>query len=172
MISNSEKHLHIIGTQINYYFICKTKLWLFSHHIQMEQESETVSLGKILHQKTYKDEKKDFVIDNVINVDFIKKGDVLEIHEVKKTSKMENAHKYQLLFYLYYLKREKGIENIMGVINYPKIRKKEVLILEKCHEEELYRIIMDMEDIISTDFPNPEKKKICLKCAYYEFCWV
>ena len=32
------------GTQINYYFVCKTKLWLFSHNIQMEQESDNVSL--------------------------------------------------------------------------------------------------------------------------------
>ena len=28
----------INGTQINYYFICKTKLWLFSHNIQLEDE--------------------------------------------------------------------------------------------------------------------------------------
>ena len=172
MISNSEKQLHITGTQINYYFICKAKLWLFSHHIQMEQESENVSLGKILHQKTYKNEKKDFTIDNVISVDFIKKGDTLEIHEVKKTSKMEKAHEYQLLYYLYYLKHEKGIENIRGVINYPKIRKKFVLNLEPYQEDRLVHIIMDIENIIKNDILKPEKKKICLKCAYYEFCWV
>ncbi|MDK2979339.1 MAG: CRISPR-associated exonuclease Cas4, partial [Bacteroidales bacterium] len=44
MISEAEKKLLVRGTQINYYFVCKTKLWLFSHHIQMEQESDIVEL--------------------------------------------------------------------------------------------------------------------------------
>ena len=97
----------INGAQINYYFICKTKLWLFSHNIQMEQESDTVSLGKQLHESTYKRDK-DFLIDNLINIDFIRKKKNIEVHEVKKTQKMELSHEYQLLYYLYYLKKEKG----------------------------------------------------------------
>ena len=59
MLSDTEKHLQIRGTQINYYFICKAKLWLFSHHIQMEQESELVSLGKMLHKDSYTREDHD-----------------------------------------------------------------------------------------------------------------
>ena len=54
----------INGTQINYYFICKTKLWLFSHNIQLEQ-SENVKLGKILHEDSFKREKE-YLIDNMI----------------------------------------------------------------------------------------------------------
>ena len=41
------------------------------------------------------------------------------IHEVKLTDKMESAHEFQLLYYLYYLK-QKGIENLKGQIDYPK----------------------------------------------------
>ena len=78
----------INGTQINYYFICKTKLWLFSHNIQLEHESENVKLGKLLHEDSFKREK-DYLIDNLINVDFIKISDSIEIHEVKKTEKMD-----------------------------------------------------------------------------------
>ena len=47
----------INGTQINYYFICKTKLWLFSHNIQLEDEHENVKLGKFLHENSFKREK-------------------------------------------------------------------------------------------------------------------
>jgi RecB family exonuclease len=57
MLSKTEKHLQIMGTQINYYFICHTKLWFFSHHIKMEQESDLVSMGKQLHQGTYQKKK-------------------------------------------------------------------------------------------------------------------
>jgi len=34
----------VTGSNINYYFICKRKLWLFAHSIQMEQESENQTL--------------------------------------------------------------------------------------------------------------------------------
>ena len=171
MLSDSEKQLRIIGTQIHYYFICKTKLWLFSHHIQMEQESDLVSLGKLLHSKSYKGEKE-YTIDNLISVDFIKKRDYLELHEVKKSNKMKKSHEYQLLYYLYYLKQNKGIENIKGIINYPKIRKKVMVDLDESKENELNAIIKDIGKVISNDTPKPERMKICRKCAYFEFCWV
>jgi CRISPR-associated exonuclease Cas4 len=168
----SNKHPRIRGTQINYYFICKTKLWLFSHSIQMEQESENVSMGKLLHKKTYGREKKDVTIDNLISVDFIRRGDYLELHEVKKTPKMEDAHRYQLLYYIYYLKHEKGIEKIRGSIDYPKMRKKESVELDETEEIRLKEILNDIEKIINGNVPEPGKMKICRRCAYYEFCWV
>ena len=77
----------INGTKINYYFICKTKLWLFSHNIQLEHISENVKLGKILHEDSFKREKS-FLIDNLINVDFIKLTDCVEIHEVREFPKI------------------------------------------------------------------------------------
>ena len=172
MLSNSEKHLQVKGTEINYYFICRTKLWLFSHNIQMEQESESVSMGKQLHKKSYGREKKDFTIDNIISVDFIRRGETLELHEVKKSSKMENAHRYQLLYYMYYLKKEKGIEDIVGFIDYPKLRKKEKVELTEVEEKSLEEIIEGIGRIVHGTIPKPEKMRICRKCAYYEFCWV
>ena len=172
MLSDSEKQVRVTGTQINYYFICKTKLWFFSHHIQMEQESELVSLGKLVHLKSYKEEKKEYTIDNLISVDFIKKSDYLELHEVKKSNKMEKSHEYQLLYYMFYLKEEKGIENIRGIINYPKIRKNVSVVLDESKERELMDIMEDIGDVINNDVPKSIKMKICRKCAYYEFCWV
>lgn len=64
--------LKISGQQVGYYFICKTKLWLGAHRINMELESDNVLIGKQLHESSYKREKE-FLIDNLINVDFIKK---------------------------------------------------------------------------------------------------
>jgi len=172
MLADSEKQLRIIGTQINYYFICKTKLWLFSHHIQMEQESELVSLGKLLHKDTYKRDKKDQTIDNLISFDFVRKGDILEIHEVKKSKKMSKAHHYQLLYYLYYLKNEKGINDAIGIIDYPKIRRKETIKLNERNEKEIKNIMRRIGSILSEDVPAPQKVPACLKCAYYELCFV
>ncbi|MFH1897759.1 MAG: Dna2/Cas4 domain-containing protein [Candidatus Desantisbacteria bacterium] len=41
------------GTQVNYYLICKRKLWLFSHHLEMEATSDLVTLGKVLQEESY-----------------------------------------------------------------------------------------------------------------------
>ena len=160
----------INGTQINYYFICKTKLWLFSHNIQLEHESENVKLGKLLHEDSFKREK-DYLIDNLINVDFIKISDSIEIHEVKKTEKMDNSHEFQLLYYMFYLKNEKDIKNIKGFLNYPNSKIKKEVFLTSENEKKLVEIIDDITKIISGDMPKPKKSKICRKCAYFEFCF-
>lgn len=161
----------INGTQINYYFICKTKLWLFSHNIQMEQESDNVALGKQLHEKSYKKEKE-FLIDNLINIDFIKNTNPIEIHEVKKTQSMEKSHEFQLLYYMYYLKHEKDLDNIIGYLDYPSNRKKIKIELTNEKEDELKEIINDIKCIVKSDIPKPKKSRICRKCAYYEFCFI
>jgi len=172
MLSTTEKNLRIIGTQINYYFICPTKLWLFSHHIKMEQESDLVSMGKQLHKGSYQREKRDYTIDNLISIDFIKKGDTLEVHEVKKSKKMEKAHEYQLLYYLYYLKVVKGVQNVVGIINYPKFRKKITLKWDGSREDEIQKLTMNVAALVDDDMPKPVKTPTCRKCAYYELCWI
>ncbi len=160
----------INGTQINYYFICKTKLWLFSHNIQMEQESDNVKLGKTLHENSYKKEN-DVLIDNLINVDFIKNNNPIEIHEVKKTQSMKKSHEFQLLYYIYYLKNEKGLNNIVGYLNYPENRKKIKIELTDEKEKELNDVLEDINNIINSNIPKPKKSRICRKCAYFEFCF-
>ncbi|MGB9677035.1 MAG: Dna2/Cas4 domain-containing protein, partial [Candidatus Ratteibacteria bacterium] len=34
-----DKEVVISGIQINYYFVCPTELWFFSHHLSMEHSS-------------------------------------------------------------------------------------------------------------------------------------
>ncbi|MDI9623609.1 MAG: CRISPR-associated protein Cas4 [Methanothermobacter sp.] len=172
MISDAEKKLLIRGTQVNYYFVCRTKLWLFSHHIQMEHESDIVELGKLLHDETYKREEKSLILDDLISADFVRKGKLLEVHEVKKSDKIEEAHFFQLLYYLYYLKKEKGIEEIRGFIDYPKLRKKKEIRLTPDNEKRLKKVLEDIDTVVRGDFPRPQKKsRICRSCAYLEFCW-
>jgi len=158
------------GTQVNYFIVCPTKLWLFSHFVRMEQDSDLVSLGKLLHEESYKRDRKEIMIDSRIAIDFVKKGDKIILHEVKKSKKLEKAHYYQILYYLYYLKR-KGVK-AEGMIDYPKIRKNERVVLSEGKEEELEDILNKIKEIISREKPpKAEKKKYCRKCSYFEFCW-
>lgn len=97
----------------------------------------------------------------------MRKGETLEIHEVKKSKKISKAHHYQLLYYLYYLKNEKGINDAVGIIDYPKIRRRETLKLDERNEKEIKNIIKRIGNILSDKMPAPQKVPACLKCAYY-----
>lgn len=159
---------HITGVQVNYYFVCKTKLWLFSHLATMEHTSEDVALGSLLHQKSYTRSWKELELGS-IKIDFIRRGDWLVLHEVKKSKKLEKAHEYQMLYYIYYLKKQ-GIK-AKGVIDYPLIRRRKEVILKDEHEIE--EILRNIERIVALPKPpKPEKKGYCRKCSYFEFCWV
>ena len=48
----------ISGTMYSYSYLCDRKLWLYSKDIVMEQESEYVSMGKIIDEESYKRDKK------------------------------------------------------------------------------------------------------------------
>ena len=159
------------GTQINYYFVCKRKLWLFSRQITLEQESDTVLLGKLLGQESYARHKKEIAVDENIVIDFVNPQKGI-IHEVKKSRAVEKAHIFQLLYYLYYLKN-KGVTNLTGELNYPLLRKKEIVVLTKENEMELKSVLADIAQINQSDeIPPRISKRFCRKCAYYEFCWI
>ena len=165
--SGMSGELYFTGTQVNYYFVCKRKLWFFSHDFEMEQSSDLVLLGKLLHEASYLRKTKDINIGS-IKIDFMER--VCEIHDIKKSSKIENAHIHQVLYYLYYLKR-KGIES-RGVINYPLLRKKVEIQLTPEKEKEMEIILNNISRIISEELPPKiQKKSYCKKCSYYNLCW-
>ena len=43
----------VTGTHFNYYQLCHRKLWLFANGINMEQESDLVYEGKLVHESSY-----------------------------------------------------------------------------------------------------------------------
>jgi len=161
--------LNITGVKIAYYFICHTKLWLFSHNITLEKEHENVRIGKFLHEDRYKRRHKDEMIHDLICIDFVRLKNGLNLHEIEKTKKMEKAHRFQMLYYLYYLKSYGVMAR--GIINYPLLNKRDEIILTDSDEQRLMEIIVDIKDIVVNKMPTPEKRKICNKCAYQEFCF-
>jgi CRISPR-associated exonuclease Cas4 len=162
--------LDIRGVEVSYYLICHTKLWLFSHNTHLEHTSDAVAIGKYLHEKSYQRKTKELSLGS-INIDFYRRGDETVLHEVKKSRKMEESHKYQLLYYLYYLRRF-GV-NARGVINYPLLRKTLDVELTEERIEKLESILREIPRIVSLDTPpKPVKKRYCRRCSYFEFCWV
>ena len=162
--------MNITGVMVYYYFICERKLWYFINESNMEQNSELVSIGKILDETSYTRENKNILIDNTINIDFIKNGAVL--HEVKKTKAIEEAGIWQVKYYMYYLEK-KGIEKITAKIDFPLLRDTKEIILELKDRQVLENVIKNIEDIAQKDKPPKlMEQRICKRCAYYDLCYV
>ncbi len=160
----------ITGVMIYYYFVCKRKLWYFTHEINMESENENVMLGKLLDESSYQRDDKHINIDNVINIDFIKEHK--ELHEVKKSRSIEEAGIWQVKYYLYYLK-QRGADGFKARIDYPLIKKNLVVELTQEDEERLGEIIREICLLIEKEFPPQfQAVKICNKCAYHDLCFV
>ena len=93
-------------------------------------------------------------------IDFIKKRDIIEIHEVKKGKQMEKAHIMQALYYIYYL-NNLGIK-AKAILHYPKLRETKEIELKESDKEEIKRAIKEIEHIKSLkEPPAPIYQKIC-----------
>ncbi|MBX2993048.1 MAG: CRISPR-associated protein Cas4 [Bacteroidetes bacterium] len=161
----------ITGTHINYYFVCQRKLWLFSRGLQMEQTSDTVLLGRLIDESSFERKDKSIDIDGAIVIDWID-GKSGIIHEVKKSDSMEEAHTWQVLYYLWYLK-QKGVTGIKGEIDYPKLKQKVEVTLTPEKETELAATLENIRTILKqNEIPDRINKRFCKTCSYFDLCWV
>ncbi len=160
--------LNVTGTQVNYFFICGRKLWLFSKGLEMEETSDLVLLGRLLHERGYARRRKEVQIGR-IKIDFVGSG--CEIHEVKRSRKAEDAHRFQLLYYLYYLKRYAGVVG-RGILHYPLLRRTLDVELTDEAERSVESVLGGIERILSApSAPQPVKIPYCRRCSYNELCW-
>ena len=161
----------ITGTLINYYFHCKTQCWLHANRINLEDNSEDVRIGRVLHEIAEKKGKSEVSIDNV-KVDKITKDFVVEI---KKSDSDIEATRWQVLLYLYKLKQK-------GVLKRGKIefieknrqnKKVHFVDLDERSEEELMRVLLDIDELVKLQtHPKPQKQNKCKRCAYFEYCFI
>jgi|SRR5690625_3503831 len=157
------------GLHIQYYFVCKRKLWLYAKNLGQEEGYERVVDGKILHDHAYKRaKKKEIYTEEGFKVDAL---DGEYVREIKLSSKMTDADKYQLLFYLYELKKRGLVRK--GLISYTREKRTEEIKLTSDDEKRLDQIIKDIKDILSeNNVPKLINKPYCKKCAYYDFCYI
>ena len=96
----------LTGTHLNYYQVCKRKLWLFANGINMEHTSDLVFEGKLIHEDSYpqRSGKYEEIELDGIKVDFYDSKRKV-IHEIKKSNKVEAAHEWQLKYYIYVFER-------------------------------------------------------------------
>lgn len=162
--------MKITGLMINYYFVCKRKLWYNSRNINLEEENENVQMGKLIDENNYNLETKQIMIEETVNIDFIRHWKV--IHEVKKSKSIEEAAIWQVKYYIYFLK-QRGIDIEKGIIDYPVVKERKEVFLTSEDEKILKDILKDIEKIcLDEKIPPVINEKMCKQCSYYEFCYI
>lgn len=164
--------MQITGTHFNYFMLCHRKLWLFANGVQMEQNSDLVYEGKLIHETSYpqrSDRYSEVEIDG-IKIDFYDRLNKV-VHEVKKSDKHEEAHEWQVKYYIYVLERN-GIDGATGLLEYPKMRETREVLLSDIDREKIREYEVLIEQIINSDI-CPGRKPIskCRNCSYLDFCY-
>ncbi len=162
----------ITGTHFNYYLICHRKLWLFANGINMESNSDLVYEGKLIHETSYprRSEKYQEIAIDGIKIDFYdKKNNV--VHEIKKSDKHEEAHEWQVKYYLYVLEQN-GVTGATGLLEYPRLHKTTEVFLTTPDREAIAEMLVKIESIIHHDnCPARITKSKCKNCSYFDFCY-
>lgn len=160
---------NISGTHVYEYFKCKRQLHLNLENITFYENSDNITMGKILEKETYKRRSKKFKQFNigVGVVDFIDFRDKI-IYETKKSTSMLELGIYQLKFYMMSMG-----EGWSGVIEVPKERYKEKFTLNDNDKKELNEAISYIKNIKPSDkVPERLDSPICKKCSFYDYCYV
>ena len=173
--------MNIIATHINYQIVCSRKLWLFANNIQMEHNSDTVYDGKLLHETSYPQRADKYSeielsaeydgIQLIGKIDFYDAKEKI-IHETKRGKSMEEAHTWQVKFYIW-LFLLNGVNGVTGHIEYPRLRKTSEVFLIEPDIVFLKETVGAIKELIGQQTCPPViNAKICKKCSYYELCYI
>ena len=163
--------MRITGTHFNYYLICHRKLWLFANGINMESNSDLVYEGKLLHETSYprRSEKYREIELEGIKIDYFDPKNKV-VHEIKKSDKHEEAHEWQVKYYLYVLEQN-GV-NATGLLEYPRLHKTDEVLLTAPDREAIGEMMVEIKKIINReDCPERISKSRCKNCSYFDFCY-
>lgn len=164
--------MQITGTHFNYYFHCHRQLWLFANGINMESTSELVYEGRLLHETSYprRSEKYQEIELDGIKIDYYDPKS-REVHEIKKSDRHEEAHEWQVKYYLYVLEQN-GVVGATGLLEYPKLHKTSEVLLSTPDRETIKEMLVKIEAVIQAEHcPAPITKPRCKNCSYFDFCW-
>ena len=165
--------MRITGTHFNYYQVCKRKLWLFTNGITMEHTSDLVYEGKLIHDTSYpqRPEKYEELEIDGVKIDFYDARNKV-IHEIKKSNKVEEAHEWQLKYYIQILEKN-GVEGVSGILEYPTLRKTSTVHLSEIDRAYIKELLDFIKQIIQQEqCPCIMQSKNCQNCSYYEFCYI
>ncbi|MCS6964857.1 MAG: CRISPR-associated protein Cas4 [Thermoflexus sp.] len=157
------------GLQLNYLRICPRKLWLFAHQVRLEADAEAVALGRLTHERAYRDRpRRSLILENLIAIDILE--DERTLLEVKHAPTFVEAARLQLRYYLYFLGR-RGI-SLRGELRFPRQRRREAVELDPAAIAEVEAALEEAARIVALSTPPAASyMPACRRCAYAPLCW-
>ena len=173
--------MQLAATHINYFIVCYRKLWLFANGINMEHTSDIVYDGKLLHETSFlqrAEKYSEIQLSATLNsieltgkIDFYDAKEKI-IHETKRSDKVEEAHTWQVKYYIWLLALN-DIQNVRGIIEYPKLRERQEIAFTEADAAYLEEIVIKIASLINAEVCPPNiHAKICKSCSYYELCYI
>ncbi|MEM1127910.1 MAG: CRISPR-associated protein Cas4 [Bacteroidota bacterium] len=172
------------GMLVGYYLVCPRKAWLSLRGLWMEQEHEAVALGRLLDRSSYRRRHRPglFEADAPDGTGLVAKIDGVNLregvlHETKKGRSCEEAHLWQVRFYLWVLKRC-GVTGpsgrpLRGQLDYPALRRTEPVELQPEHEAHLEQLVATLADLAKAERPPARfpRRSFCRRCAFEDLCY-
>ena len=183
-MSSTNAAPRIGGMLVGYHAVCPRKAWLSMRGLAMEQESDTVALGRLLDRTSYPRRRRPDVItaEAPDGTPLVAKIDGVDLragvlHETKKGRSEEAAHTLQIRFYLWVLRlagvtRSDGTP-LSGQLDYPALRRTDPVTLDPEHEVDLERTVAALARLAETDVPPPRhpRRTFCRHCAFEDLCY-
>jgi len=138
----------------------------------MEYTSDIVAEGKLIGETSCQDRSGKYTELEIegIKIDFYDTKNKV-IHEVKKSDTLEEAHLAQVKYYLY-IREKKGIHGCTTIIEFPKLRQRQVVEWENEDLKKVKVWISEANQIIHQPNCLPLiHKSICKKSSYFDFCY-
>lgn len=163
------ERLKVGGLKMNYLQVCRRKLWLFARHIRLEADAEAVAMGRLTHERAYRNQpRRSLLLENLIAIDVLEgEGTLLE---VKHAPTFIEAARLQLRYYLYFLAR-RGV-HLRGELRFPRQRRRETVILDPAAVAEVEDALKEIARVEALPTPPAVPwKPACRRCAYAPLCW-
>ena len=164
--------IEIKGSTVYAYTWCERQAWFMHRGIIPEQDNTYLDLGRNVHTHTKKGHgHKELILDGMA-VDRIETHNgKTYIYEVKNSLKNYKGVRLQMLFYLYRLRQQYGIEAI-GILEFPRHKKVYTVKLTPDAEAELREFLSTLQRVLILPIPpKPKWSKKCEKCGYRNICF-
>ena len=159
----------ITGTIINYYLHCKRQCWLFMKKINLEDNSEEVRIGRVLHENKSTTQNAEVAIDNIKTDKITDKY----IVEYKKSDADLEATIMQVKYYMYIL-NQKGIKKDGKIEVFEKNKQNNKIHYIENNEQinnEINELKKEIEILYNMKIPpKQQRENKCKKCAYSDYC--
>lgn len=164
--------IHMLGGQDVYYYVsCKRQFWLYARGIRGEEHFDSMVVGQVVHEDSFSRMKFREIPVGAMKIDFVDKKGVL--HETKSSKVEKVQHRYQVLFYLYYLHEVLGLPISSAMIHYPQIKKKVSVSWGEEWKVEIEKMVEEMKAVFEQPLPPDlhPNRKLCNECSYFYVCY-